>query len=176
MAFIKKFDGNTDSTINLGDKNNPVRQSIEGYYLGTKNIPDSGYGVGKLHIFQTSSGVVGVWGKTNSNRLMTLDLTGKMTRLTFTGMGEKKKGKNPAYNYELEVDSSETIDVTGVNLNTSSEPDEDDSEEPEVNESSVPKKHPLQRTVGKPASVPSTESQNKIQAMLNARKTQTASA
>lgn len=133
MAFKKKFSGETDKTIQLGDKANPKRISIEGYYLGTKDIPDSGYGPGKLHIFQTQEGSVGVWGKTNSNRLMTSDLVGQMVRLTFTGMGAKVKGKNPAYQYELEHDEDNTTDTSGINVNAAPEGEstneDDDSED-----------------------------------------------
>ncbi len=173
MAFVKKFDGNTDSTINLGNKENPVRESIEGYYLGTKNIPDTGYGVGKLHIFQTPDGAIGVWGKTNSNRLLTTDLTGKMCRLTFTGMGEKKKGKNPAYNYELEVDSSESIDTTGINLNASLEVDDETGSE-ESYEAPVVSRKAATPVASIPSAPPSASAQSKIQAMLNSRNAKTA--
>jgi hypothetical protein len=173
MGFKKKFDGQTDKSIQLGDKNNPVRASIEGYYIGTKDIPDSGYGPGKLHIFQTSEGSVGVWGKTNSNRLMTSDLVGQMCRLTFTGMGEKLKGKNPAYKYELEVDSSETIDTTGIDVNAKAV-DEDEGEEGDTM-AYEEERTPAPRAVLKAAApaatpkLPNTGAQARIQALINSR-------
>lgn len=167
MAFKKKFNGQTDVTIQLGSKDNPKqRDSVEGYYLGTKDIPDSGYGVGKLHIFQTKEGSLGVWGKTSSNSLMTSDLRGQMCRLTFTGMGEKKKGKNPAYMYELEHDPENTISVEGVNVN-GTEPEYDDSEDvsDDNGEEQEVVAAPVSRNVSK-----TTSSQARIQALLDARK------
>lgn len=118
MAYITKFDGKTDTTINLGNKDSSTSNptSVEGYFLGTKDVPDNGYGAGKLHMFQTKAGVVGVWGKANSNRLMTPDLVGNMCLLKFTGMGEKRKGKNPAYEYSLQYDKDNTTDTSGVDL------------------------------------------------------------
>lgn len=158
MAYITKFDGKTDNVINLGNKDkstdNPT--SIEGYYLGTKEIPDSGYGVGKLHLFQTKSGTVGVWGKTNSNRLMTPDLVGSMVLLSFTGMGERRKGKNPAYEYSLQYDPQNKTDTSSVDLSYT-KPDADESEVDEEED--------------KPAArgVPTAERQAAIQAQLRAR-------
>lgn len=180
MAYIKKFDGQTDTTVQLGDKNNPVRKSVEGYFLGTKETPDTGYGPGKLHIFQTKEGTVGVWGKTNSNRLMTSDHRGQMCKLTFTGMGEKKKGKNPAYNYELQYDAENTTDVTGVDMNAS-EPEEDlgsdevegssFAEEPSESEESSPDEITVARAkppLSKPAPV-SASSRDRVNALLSRR-------
>jgi hypothetical protein len=170
MAFKKKFDGQTDTTIQLGDKNNPVPVSIEGYFLGTKEIPDGGYGPGKLHIFQTANGATGVWGKTNSNRLLTRDLIGTMVRLTFTGMGPKVKGKNQAYTYELEVDATETMDVTGIDVGgTQSQADDEDGGD--VEPTPTPRAA-LQQSAGPTAKAAGTSatSQGKLQAMLNSRR------
>lgn len=183
MAYITKFDGQTDTTIQLGGvskqdgKPNPT--SIEGYFLGTKEIPDSGYGPGKLHIFQTSDGTIGVWGKTNSNRLLTKDLAGQMVLLTFTGMGEKKKGKNPAYMYSVQHDPNNTTDVSGIDLN-SSEPESDESVESE-DAAMTPANNTyssahVPRTVAQPArtvvaaSAPSASKQAEIQALLKSRR------
>lgn len=164
MAFKKKFDGQVDKAIQLGNKENPARESVEGYFLGTKTTPDTGYGPGKLHIFQTAEGAVGVWGKANSNRLLTSDLTGQMCRLTFTGMGEKVKGKNPAYKYELEVDSSETMDTSGIDLNASEPEPEYDGEEQVASESVAYKAAATAPSAAK------TATPSRIQDMLRARK------
>ena len=172
MAFKKKFDGTVDEAIQLGDKNKPnERPSIEGYFMGSKDTPDSGYGPGKLHIFQTEKGTVGVWGKTNSNRLLTSDIIGQMVRLTFTGMGEKKKGKNPAYLYSVEHDSSNTIEMDGVSVNqaemAADEPDYEEadveSEEPPVDEVPVARASAPRRA----ATTPDAARQAKVQALLN---------
>ncbi len=188
MAYKTKFDGSTDTTIKLGGAGNPT--SIEGYFLGTKEIPDQGYGPGKLHIFQTQEGTVGVWGKTNSNRLLTSDIIGQMVLLSFTGMGEKKKGKNPAYNYSVQHDPENTTDVSGVNLNAQEPESSEDDGEPEAQQEPVATKYTATKTQGfnvssggsltvggsgstggsvnKPAV--NSDAQAKLQAMLNKRK------
>lgn len=177
MAYKTKFDGQTDTSIQLGDKNNPTPVSIEGYFLGTRETPDTGYGPGKLHIFQTPEGTTGVWGKTNSNRLLTSELVGQMVLLTFTGMGEKKKGKNPAYNYSLQHDPDNTTDVSGINVN-GQEPEESEGETESVDSDAEPTpaptyaSTPVVRTATPVSSAPPSNSaaQAKL-AALRARKT-----
>jgi hypothetical protein len=102
---------------------------------------------------------------------MTKDLVGQMVRLTFTGMGEKRKGKNPAYLYELEHDPANTIEVSG-DVNTSeSEPDEgsDDSYDAvaAVEEDETPAPLPVTTRTATPTSV---SAQARIQALINSRK------
>ena len=118
MAYKKALDLSADTTIQLGAPGNPT--SIEGYYLGAKEI-DGDYGVGKLHIFHTAKGNVGVWGKSNSNRILTLDRVGQMCMLSFTGMGKAQKGRKPPYTYELQYDSDNTIDVGGLVANANAD-------------------------------------------------------
>lgn len=169
MSYKTKFNGTADTAIQLGGKGNPT--SIEGYFLGSKDTPDSGYGPGKLHIFQTAEGNIGVWGKTNSNRLLTKDHVGQMVMLTFTGMGPKSKGKNPAYQYELKYDEENTIDTTGVELNTA-EPAYDEDVESEEDETPVDEA-PVSRAVPpvRAASAPSQERQDRVKALLNGSRT-----
>lgn len=122
MAYKTKFDGSTNEAIQLGginpktQKENPT--SIEGYFLGTRDT-DGEYGPGKLHIFQTEKGTVGVWGKARLNGLLTSELVGQMVLVTFTGMvAPTKKGRKPAYGYEVQHDNDNVIDTTGINLNS----------------------------------------------------------
>ncbi len=170
MAYKTKFNGTADTAIQLGDKNNPVKASIEGHFLGTKNTPDTGYGPGKLHIFQTQEGNVGVWGKTNSNRLLTADHVGQLVTLTFTGMGPKSKGKNPAYQYELKYDEENTIDTAGLDVNAA--PAVDDEEESDIDSDETPLDvAPPTRAVA-PARVvaaPDAARQARVQALLNGK-------
>lgn len=130
MAYIKKFDGQTSRTVNLGGEGQPT--SIEGFYLGAKDIAGD-YGTAKLHIFQTHNEFVGVWGKSRLNNLLTDDHKGQMCLVNFTGMiAPTKKGRRPSYGFSLEYDPSNTVDVGSINVNTSSEAavesDNDDSD------------------------------------------------
>jgi hypothetical protein len=139
MAYKKKLDLVTDNAIQLGGstagKLNPTK--IEGFYLGFKEV-DGEYGLGKLHIFQTLKGNVGVWGKTNLNRILTSHEKGMMCQVTFTGMGTAKKGKKPAYEYQLEYDDSLTIDVSGIDLSASEPESLENSSESDVGSYTAP--------------------------------------
>lgn len=121
MALVKRPDLGTETVTQLGGINaktgKPNPKSVEGYYLGFK-ATDSDFGPGKLHIFQTAQGNVGVWGKTNSNRQLTSDLVGNMVKLVFTGMGKASKGRKPPYNYEVYEDKSDTIEVAPAAAST----------------------------------------------------------
>ncbi len=138
MAYQTKFDGQTDKAVTLGKPGDPT--TVEGYFLGTKITPDTGYGPGKLHIFQTSEGSIGVWGKTRLNTLLTPELVGQMTLVTFTGMvAPAKKGKRPSYGFKVQHDPSNKIDVAPlVSSNDATEPESDDVDESFTEEYSAP--------------------------------------
>lgn len=179
MSYKTKFDGRTDKTIKLGGDGNPV--SIEGYFLGSKET-QSDYGPGKLHLFQTSDGVVGVWGKTRMNTLLTEDHRGQMVLLSFTGMiAPSKKGRRPSYGFKLQYDPENTIDVSNIDLSAapSAEDDEDLGLGEEHNEMSTDGLEDELEAEVRPApavaprvaaSVPSADRQAKMQALLNSRR------
>lgn len=173
MAYVTKFDGRTDKTIKVGGEGNP--SFIEGYFLGSKDT-QSDYGPGKLHLFQTNEGVVGVWGKTRMNNLLTEDHRGQMVLLSFTGMIQpSKKGRRPSYGYQLKYDTGNVIDVSNVNVNTAppandndSDSDEQyisDSEESNEPLDEVPPARPV--APARAAVAPSAAKQASIQALLN---------
>lgn len=181
MAFKKKFDGQVSKTVSLGGK--PENPSfIEGYFLGSKDTV-SDFGPGKLHIFQTKDGHIGVWGKSRMNTLLTDDLRGLMVRVTFTGMvAPTKKGRRPSYGYQVEFDDENTIDVSGVNLNTPTIEDADDagdttdeqdfaSEEEQEYVDEVPPAKPSRPAVA--AAVPSPSRQSQVQALLSKSRVRT---
>lgn len=131
MAYLTKANAN-GKTIRLGGTNRDGtvnETSIEGYYLGSRETPDSGYGPGTLHDFQTAEGTVSVWGRTNINRLLGNSNVGQMCCLTFTGMGKAQKGKSPAYEYKLQYDPSNTIDPGTVEANAPVSAFDDEEEE-----------------------------------------------
>lgn len=168
MAYKKKIELKADDAISLGGINsktgekNPI--SVEGHYLGAKTTPDTGYGEGKLHIFSTARGTVGVWGKSHLNRLLTSDHVGQMCLVTFTGMSIPKKGKRPAYQYELQYDAENTIDVSGITVETSDEEPEDTVDSDDYNE--APSVTLSQVTSRPNGAVPSNSKLSEIQAKL----------
>jgi hypothetical protein len=155
MAFKKVLDtASAKETIRLGGEGNP--SSVEGYFLGTRKV-ETEYGEAQLHAFQTKKGVIAVWGKTIMNNLLAQVPVGEMTRVTFTGMGEKKKGRNPAYLYNVEHDESEKIDTGSIDLVSATSTDEEEDYGTTESEDEVP-------------SAPAPSSQSKIQALLNSRR------
>ena len=103
---------------------------MEGYYLGFK-IVETQFGKGKLYIFETKDGNIGIWGKKQLNEDLPKVPVGTMMRITFKGM---RKGKfRPLHVYEIEKDPTNTIDVLGssVSLDESVDysADEDSSED-----------------------------------------------
>ncbi len=162
MAYITKFNGNTDKTVTLGKPGDPTK--VEGYFLGSKDTPDGGYGPGKLHIFQTNEGSVGIWGKTRLNSSLTPDLVGQMVLVEFTGMIQPKtKGRRPSYGFKVQHDPGNTIETGTINLNASEDSDED-SEDLDSNESSSYSSRP---STPPPAAVaPDAERRARVNALL----------
>lgn len=187
MGYETAVSLNADVTITLGGTDEKTGKafptSVEGYFLGNRTTPDKGYGPGTLHIFQTQTGNVGVWGKTSSKGLLTDDHVGQMCLLTFTGMSvPSKKGRQPAYQYKLQFDRGNTIDTSSINVNDSdeSEPDYGDLDETSVDsdgtEAYVSEPTPVARPTAlkAPARAPSTDIQAKIRATLAAGKAKSA--
>jgi hypothetical protein len=160
MAYRTKFDGQTDKTVTLGLEGNPA--SIEGYFLGSKDVA-SDYGPGKLHIFQTPEGTVGVWGKTRLNSALTKDLVGQMVLVEFTGMvAPKKKGRRPSYGFKVQHDPDNTIEVT-MDLSGSAAAEDYEDEEGEEGDT-------MPVTSTQAYKTPSAADKARVQALLNGNK------
>lgn len=142
MAFkqLVDLDANVTTAIGGTDKNtgkkNPT--SIEGYYVGTRQVPSrkAKSGLCSLHILQTKTGNVGVWGKTNLDQKMPSVLPGQLIRISFVGMIETPN--NPMYKYKVEVDVDNTIEVNldsaeGAALGTVAEDYSDAADETDSN-------------------------------------------
>lgn len=130
MAYKTKLDAKAEKIIKLGGKDErgkPNPTKVEGYYLGAKNT-DGQYGPGFLHIFKTVEGNVGLFGKTNSNRLLSKDHVGQMVLLEFTGMSTPKKGRAAAYEFKLSYDEEDVVDTAGLNLNVAAASEDEESD------------------------------------------------
>jgi hypothetical protein len=118
MAFREVSDLSADTTISLGGTNrktgkvNPT--SIEGYYLGSRQIADAKKksGISYIHIFQTSKGNVGVWGKTDLDSKIKSVTPGTMVRASFDKMVKTPNGE--MYKYKVQFDDANTIEVVGT--------------------------------------------------------------
>lgn len=181
MAFTEVTDLGCDVTISLGgvnkktNKANPTK--LEGFYLGAKQIEDQKKKSGKsfIYVFQTSNGNVGVWGKTDLDRKMSAVEPGTLARLSYTGM-QKIPGKNDMYKYKVEVDQTQTIEVSAQQTPVSddsantgySEPEEAYEELNEEEEAPADEVAPARPVApARAASAPSADQRAKVQALLN---------
>lgn len=180
MAYKKKVELRTDTAITLGgtDESGKVNQTkVEGYYLGSKTI-ESDFGPGKLHIFQTEKGNIGVWGKTHLNSLLSAELAGMMVLVTFEGMQKPaKKGRRPSYSYSVQYDEDNKIDVSGISATEDSATQDDTYSDDQYDSSDdvadVVDDTPAPKQVSRPtqaAAVADAARREKIQALLNDKK------
>jgi hypothetical protein len=115
MAFEKVQSLNAETAISLGGFNTKLKKdnptSIVGYFIGTKIVDSRSSESGKsnLHIFQTSTGNVGVWGKADLDSKMFSVKKGNLVSVTFLEIKQLAKGK--MYLYDVEQDRANTIDV-----------------------------------------------------------------
>lgn len=170
MAYKTKFSGDTDTNISVAKTQAPG-VIVEGYFLGTKETPDTmGYGPGKLHVFKTAEGDVGVWGKSRLNAMLTPDIIGQMVLVEFTGMiPSTKKGKSPSYGFKVQHDPANTIEVSADAL-TQPEAANDygDADDSSTEEEQLP---PVRATrPAAPLKTPDAAQRAKVQAMLSGRK------
>jgi hypothetical protein len=116
MAFKKKLKGSMSTlTINIGGfdkttrKDNPTQ--IEGFYLGAREIFSRAFNKTDLiHTFQTATGEVGVWGKTDLNKQLKTTVPGTMVLVKYLGL-ERLKSGNSMHSYEVYEDSDNCIEV-----------------------------------------------------------------
>lgn len=118
MAYEEVQDLGTDTVTAIGGSNkktgkaNPT--SIEGYFIGSRDVPSSmsKTGLAKIHVFKTAKGNEGVWGKTDLDIKLASVPIGTMTLVKFDRM-QVTKGKQPMYKYKVSVDRDNIIEVAG---------------------------------------------------------------
>lgn len=188
MAFKEVLDLGCDVSIALGGINKKTGKAnpktAEGYFLGSRTVasPKSKTGTAKLHIFDTEKGKLGVWGKTDLDIKISGVAPGAMTRVTFTGMKETKN--NPMYVYKVEVDSDNTIDVSGLDTTSAGTSESYSEEESDASVANLPEddtpaeeapldEAPPARAVPprQPAKSPTAARQAELQAMVTRTRT-----
>jgi hypothetical protein len=132
MGFKEVSDLAADTIISLGGQNRKTGQknptSIEGYYLGSRQVADKKKksGLSYIYTFQTAKGNVGVWGKTDMDRKMQSVTPGHMVRVSFDKMVPTPNGE--MYKYKVQFDESNTIEVVGGSETLETAPAEDTTE------------------------------------------------
>lgn len=182
MAFKKILDLDCSTSVSLGGRdaktNQPNPTQIEGYYLGARKVPSTmnAKGFTNMHVFQTSEGNVGVWGKTNLDAQLASVLSGLMTRVSFIGMVPTKK--RPMFKYSVETDESNKIDTPdtaaqAAALEGSVEEYEDYSEESDISAeevSEIEEPAPARAAAPKvPLSTPSAAARAQVAGLLKGR-------
>ena len=74
---------------------------IEGILVNKQS--DVGVHKSMLYSVETSEGVKNIWGAAILDERMACVNTGEEVRITYKGVGEEKKGKNPAKIFRVEV-------------------------------------------------------------------------
>ncbi len=177
MAFKSVQDLDCETTTQIGGKDKKTGKSnpksVEGYYIGFKPTT-SKFGPGKIHVFQTENGNLGVWGKTDMDNKLSTVIPGHMTRVTFTGTVPSKKG-NDMWKFKVEVDQDNQIEVAETeqlptgnqepeseNYSLDSDDSDPDSEDLALDDA-TPQRPQAPR---QPAAAPNAARQAQVQALL----------
>lgn len=129
MAFKQITDLSADTTISLGGYNKKLKkenpQSVEGYYLGKREVADAKKksGTSFIYFLQTKAGNLGVWGKTDLDRKMSAVKPGTMIRASFDKMVPTPNGE--MYKFKVEVDEDNTIEVAAENNSSNNDSNDD---------------------------------------------------
>ena len=177
MAFKPLPTLDSDVTIALGGvnrkDNKPNPTSVTGFYLGAKEVPSAMSSTGKcfVHIFQTETGNVGVWGKTNLDRALATAPKGMLLRATYTGLQKNPpKGRSPAYLYSVEADDSQTIDVNGMAAPAATDEYSSDYSDDVADDVDAEPAYAAPRAPATPARAPTADQTARVQALLGKRK------
>lgn len=120
MGFKTVQSLDAEVTTALGGKNkqtgklNPT--TVEGYYLGTRQVDSKKARSGKadIHILQTDKGNLGVWGKTDLDRKIRSVTPGVMVRITV--LPDRQPTPNgDMYKFKVELDEDNKISVGDLN-------------------------------------------------------------
>ena len=109
MAYQKLTDLAADTVVALGNGEGQ-QKSIEGYYLGARQVTTSN-GPSNIHVFQTPKGNVGVWGTKKLNDNLGNSNRGVMTLVNYKTKVKLQGGKTQ-HTYDFMVDPDNKIEVS----------------------------------------------------------------
>jgi len=115
MSLVEVQSLESEITYALGKLNKKTGKTdpkqVEGYYLGFRTIEGGKYGPSKLHFFQTSKGIVGVWGKPDLDRKLSAVALGTMTKAEFAGLKNTPKGEMRTFKVYQDKDNTIEVDI-----------------------------------------------------------------
>ena len=174
MGFQKVSSQFNSITFGEDEGSLGVNEAFIGFYTGVKLV-DTKYGKDKkVYTFKTEDGTdVEIWGSATLNIAMSRVGLGNLTKIVYTGLGEKKRGQNPAKLFDVEQDPSKRIEVEAPKVSFREEESDDApaySAEDDTTEAAGLAQH---RSVAGPASrtaaAPSADRQAKLNALLGKR-------
>lgn len=140
MPYQEVTDLNAENVTPLGGPNKktgkPNPKEVEGYYLGSRKVDSkkARSGFAYIHVFQTSGGNKGVWGKTDMDRKILAVTPGTMTKVTHTGSVPTPNGD--MYTYKVQFDKTNVIEVSELSQDEGTSDNESNGRENEAAESS----------------------------------------
>lgn len=169
MAWEKVSDYNDLPSVSFGEDEGQLGkgESFTGYYKYPKNVTTK-YGDKIVHTLQaTSGGDIQIWGTSVLNRLLSGVGPGVLVSITYTGLGKKEKGKNPAKMFEMKQDKENTIfvDVPKVSFQ-----DEDSSNDGDDGLFETPPPAAARATPANNGSDKAAASRSRVEAILAGRK------
>lgn len=184
MALRKIVDLNAESTVAMDE----VGQNLSGYYLGFKTV-QGGFGPSKLHVFQGEGGTVGAWGGAQLDAKLATVPKGFLTFVTLNALSVIKNKKRTPKGYDVEFDDEQSIDVSNVAVNLSSEPKDEqelpeetsgepadtDQDEPEAEEEEETQPEPIKTAPAKKGTPAPISQATKDKAMAALQKARSAS-
>lgn len=181
MAFKEVTDLNPDTTVSLGGTNKKTGKAnakqVEGYFLGSRKVEDrkKKSGFSYIHVFQTSKGNLGVWGKTDLDRKMLGAAPGAMTRVTVTGTVPTPNGDMYKFKVEIDADNSvevnapaEAQEVTAEGYNDDAVIDNDDEDNADAYSSGADTSYDIEEAPAPMAA--SSANKARVEALLKKRK------
>lgn len=176
MGFKEVLSLDCDTTISLGGEDKKTKKpnptKIEGYYIGTKEVGPNKFNKNKqdvVHVFQTKEGNTGVWGKTDLDTKLKNTVPGRMVRVTFTGTIPTNKG-NDMLKFKVEIDDSNTIDVSDLAGTTDNTYSDDVSEEDEEVEETEDEEAKEPSRVAPAVAATAVERANRVKELLSKSK------
>ncbi len=185
MAYKKVVESlEAEKLVTVGGVNRegiPYPKKFEGYFLGTTSHKDEKKksGLGYKHIFLTKEGKVGVWGKTNLDKVIKNAVPGRMTLIEQSGTKKVPMGSMLLYTVSQDdenvIDVSSYVPASQMPSESSAAPAEEvNYEEPAGEEALFDDEEPLDeapvarpQAPRAPVAAPNAAQQARAQALLN---------
>lgn len=130
MARKKVVDLDAENAVGFGKEEGqiPPGHTLEGHYIGGRKVKTK-FGMATLHVLQTESGNLGVWGSAQLDAKLGTVPPGSMVFITYVKKIKVTNGTMKVF--EVEYDDEDRVEASAVQVNfqDSSEGEEDAEEE-----------------------------------------------